>query len=209
MNLRTCLYLLISLSLSFGLLSGCAEINKIIDDVNQNVKPEEDRPSASSPAAPENPPRASSTTPESPPRATSPVRVSLDGHGDEASDNYGIYWETANSVSATPKMVFRLDPSMGDFHSCILNIYEAKPDGTEKKMSPWAFVEQDGEPASKAMSPNSPFSLTKPGGNVTIISPQGKPVDAMLLETGKTYIMLVVISGSNNNHTHKVRFTVK
>ena len=136
MYLRTCLCLLISISLSFGLLSGCAEINKIIDDVNQNVKPEEDRPSASSPAAPENPPRASSTTPESPPRATSPVRVSLDGHGDEASDNYGIYWETANSVSATPKMVFRLDPSMGDFHSCILNIYEAKPDGTEKKNEP-------------------------------------------------------------------------
>ena len=98
---------------------------------------------------------------------------------------------------------------MGEFQSCIINIYEAKPDGTEKNKKPWALVDQASTEAAKMLRPNSAFQLTKPGADVTIISPAGKMTDAVVLKSGKTYIALFAISGSEKNDTHKVRFTVE
>lgn len=187
------------------LIAGCAEIQQNlegipgeiqsgVDDTRERHEARQERTSS----------RETESQEESSAPVTSPVRISLDGAKDEPADQFGIYWDTERRVSANPNFVLAIDSELGDFQRLMINLYEADDEGKEKG-SPWAITDHGAE---QILVPGRPISLTNPG-DITIISPEGERIDSFTLSSGKTYICLFVVMGSEKAHTHKVRFTVR
>ncbi len=174
-------------------LTGCAELEMLVDEFNTSIKSGESEL------------KSGGGSPLSSASSSYPVRVILDGKRD-VSEKEGVYWNTHKPVSSTPEMVFKVDLSLGEFQSCIINLFNTEPGGMPRGKA-WAIIDSDSD--TKTLVPNQAFTLTSPGPDVKIISPAGEMTDSIVLESGKVYVAMLVITGSNKSHTHHVRFQVK
>jgi len=179
-----------------AMLSACSDIKAALDE----TKAEAQRTNTEFKAR-----KAAESGAETPVLEGSPVRVTMDSKAD-APHPGGIYHDIEGAVSANPKVQLTLDASMGAFTSCMINLYVAGADGTESGKA-WAITDYGAD--TKVLTPDAPFGLASPGKGVTIITPDGAKVDSIGLQSGQTYIALLVVTGEKKAHTHKVRFTVK
>lgn len=189
-----------------GLLAaGCAQLQENLEGVQTDLRTSAPERASSEPAATTSAPARQQQQPqEEAAEVTSPVRISLDGNRDAAADPYGIYWEVGSRVSSEPSYVMTLDRGMGDHVRTIINIYEADDEGRERGQ-PWAITDHGGE---QILVPDRSINLANPGP-VVILSGGGEQLDSIPLRSGQTYVALFVVQGSESNHTHKVRFTVR
>jgi len=179
-----------------AMLAGCADFKAAFDE----AKAEARRTNTEYKAR-----EAAESGTEAPAVEGSPVRVTMDSKADAAHSG-GIYYDVDGAVSANPKVQLTLDPSMGAFTSCMINMYVAGADGTESG-SAWAITDYGMD--TKLLAPDAPFNLANPGKGITIITPDGGKSDRLDLKSGQTYVVLFVVTGENKAHTHKVRFTVE
>lgn len=187
---------------------GCAALQDGLDSLDARSAAEpasETAAAAPAPAAPaEAQPAPRAEEPAQRHEVASPVRATLDGSPDKAADQFGIVWDIDGRVSSEPFLVVEVDESLGAFQRLIINVYEAGEDGTETGGA-WAITDFGGE---QILLPGRRFNLSNPGA-VTIISPEGAMVDSVPFVSGKSYIALLVVSGSESAHTHKIRFAVR
>ncbi len=185
-------------ALCLGVIAtGCAHLPADLDEVTDGIRAEtaEEAPREEAPAPPPEDPAS---------QATSPIRVTLDGVPERPADQWGIYWNTERRVSTNPEFVLTMGSELGDFEMLIINVYATDDEGIETG-SGWAITDFGGE---QVLAPGRSVNLASPEG-ATIIAPDGRNLDSIPLESGETYVALFVVRGTEGNHTHKVRFTVR
>ncbi len=194
-----------ALALGGFLAAGCAHIPEDLEgtaaDLRAEAAPGQQEAAQPAPAAPQQQPAEEA---ETYPDVTSPVRVTLDGVPELAVDQWGNYWNTERPVSADPEFVLTMSPELGDFEMLIINVHETDDEGVEAGRS-WAITDFGGE---RVLAPDRTVNLATPEG-ASIIAPDGGGLGRVPLESGETYVVLFVVRGSEDSHTHKVRFTVR
>lgn len=134
-----------------------------------------------------------------------PVEVTLDGQTAQPGPD-AIYWDIPEPVSPTPEALIALSPELGDFESCIVNVYEAGDDGIEAG-KPWAISDFGAD--TRILVPGQAFTLGKAAPGLRILAPDGESVKAIPFQADRQYVALFVVNATQGSHTHKLRFRIR
>lgn len=134
-----------------------------------------------------------------------PVQVTLDGQEAQPGPD-AIYWDIPQPVTPKPEALLTLSPELGEFDSCIVNVYQAGSDGIETG-KPWALSDFGAE--TRILVPGKAFTLGKATPGLRILNPDGETVQAIPFQSGQQYVALFVVNASEGSHTHKLRFRIQ